>query len=320
MFDETGDDGVRRIGKLISLDDFMNVPEEIGGRVGVIPWFVATVVGEDGQRRATPMVKLCVTNHLYLSDVGGGFRKIHTPYHGLLKELEEEVPTWKEEIVRQLQHPSTFILALEQCAVRSNVPNPIPIQFLIFPHVSIQRLDQAPFQPTDEVRAIMTRTLGQFHDIVDHRPTIASSGIRMYHLFRRHDVLGQAIEQLFSGGVQKVEYQEADLVDENVEVLLTNGIHTATFQELVRNNSNFSRNQQNVWPMRQAYAHEQMTRWMKNSRSNGVKSSNGVKKRNSNHWRTINQKRYNTNRGNTHQKNHRKGENTRRMRRGIVSL
>jgi hypothetical protein len=277
----------------------MSVPEGIGGRVGVIPWFQATVVGKDGERRETPMVRLCVSNHLYLSDFGGGFRKITSPYDGLIKELEEEVPSWKDEILVQLRHPSTFILALEQCAARPGVKDPIPLQFLLFPHVSAQRLEQAHFQPTDEVRAVMVRTLAQFHEMVDYRPTIASSGIRMYHLFRRHEVLGQALEQLFSARVQKVEYQEEDLVDEKVEVVLKNGVSTATFQELVRNNSNFSRNRTIAWSMREKYALQQMARTTRN----------GANRRNT----TVHRKGYSNNQNQTKW-------NTKRNRRGFVSL
>lgn len=265
LFEEV-EDGIRRVGKIISLKDFMRVPEGIGGRVGVIPWFIATVIGADGERRENAMVQLCVSNHLYLSDMGGGFKKITSPYEGLIKELEEEVPAWKDEILTKIHHPSTFILALEQCAIHPGVKDPIPIQFLIFPQVSAEQLERVPFQPTEEVRAVMVRTLEQFHEIVDHRPTIASSGIRMYHLFRRHEIVGRALLGFFHAGLQKIEYREEDLVDENVKVVLNDGVSTATFDELVRNNSNFSRNpKENVWLMRKAYAKRQLGHTMENS-------------------------------------------------------
>ena len=276
VFDEVGDDGIRSIGKIITVEEFMQVPRGIGGRVGVIPWFIANVVGTDGERRVTPMVRLCVTNNLYLSDIGGGIRANTDAYSGLYKELQEETPTWKDEILIQLRHPRTIFLALEQYKVRPAAKRPVPLQFLVFVYVMVDRLDHVPFQPTSEIRATFDRTLDQFHTIVDHRPNIGSLGIRMYHLFRQHAKLGDTITSLFRGRVQDIEYQEADLVDEKVEVVLANGVSTASFQELARNNSNFSKNLNKAWLKRKEYVSQQMSRKSVPSVKSNHKIDNGI--------------------------------------------
>lgn len=258
LFDVIGEDGIRSIGKLITMDEFLKIPKGVGGRVGVIPWFMAHVVGADGERRVTPMVRLCVTNYLYLSDLGGGFKAVTDAHGGLYKELQEEAPAWKDEIMSQLRNPRTFFLVVEQCKGHPSAKRPIPLHVLVFAHVTVKRL--GPFQPSSEIRAMMDRTLDQFHQVVDHHPNIGSSGIRIYHLIRQHGAARAAVDALFRGRVQEVEYNEADLVDEKVDVLLANGVTTAPFKELVRNNANFSKNLDKAWSMREAYASKQMSR------------------------------------------------------------
>lgn len=278
MFDMIDDDGIRNIGKIITLEDVMRLPKGIGGRIGVVPWFMAHVVGVDGERRATPMVRLCVTNHLYLSDVGGGFKATRTAYEGLEKELTEEAPAWKDEILLQLRNPRTFFLAVEQFQAYPGSKRPIPLQILAFVHVVEERL--RGFEPTSEIRAVLDRTLDQFHEVVDRRPNIGSLGIRIYHLLRRHAALRAAVDPLFRARVQEVEYKEEDLVDNKVEVLLANGVSKATFNKLVRDNSNFSKNLNKAWPMREAYAKQQMSRQTAKSPSRSPHVSNEKEKEN----------------------------------------
>ena len=102
LFDEISPSGIRSIGKIISLEQFLSIPTNIGGRVAVIPWYMANVVSRNGAKTPQAMVRMCVSNNLYLSDFGGGFKKPFTPYTGLKKELDEEVPLWSDYLMDRL--------------------------------------------------------------------------------------------------------------------------------------------------------------------------------------------------------------------------
>lgn len=306
------DKGIRTIGKIITYDDLLHLPRKIGGRIAVIPWFVAPVSTSSGTR-SEPMVRLCVSNHLYLSDFGGGFRAHMTPYDGLVKELEEEIPAWKDELLTGLSQPNALILAMEQSTIKPQKAQPIPLQILAFVPVSVTRLNQIGFQPSSEIRAIMDRTLRQFNEIADRRHTMGSSGIRMYHLFRKKPQVRARMDAHFRSNmaVDDVEYKSSDLVDEKVDVLLANGVTTDPFSDLLRENSALSHDLNKAWPIREKYAKERMARKgdMKSKKSNKsqnqsqTKSQNQNQKVNNNGFQVISHLRKNKTRRNKPNKN-----------------
>lgn len=260
LFDETDQNGVRTIGKIISWEQFQNIPKGIGGRVAVIPWYMANVVSRNGAKHPQAMVRLCVSNYLYLSDFGGGFKKMMDPYSGLAKEMDEEVPLWKDYIMDQLSQKGNLFIVMEQYNINPHKSQPIPIQILIFLKVSVDILNELGFKPTSEVRAIADYTLTQFHRRVDETPLIGNMGIRMYHLFRRKEGVHRYLDAYFrSKKVSETEFHEDNLTNEKVDVVLLNGETTIPFSELIKNNSEFSKNKEEAWHKRRIYAKRRLS-------------------------------------------------------------
>lgn len=71
----------------VNLSHVKQIPKGYGGRIGVLPYFI-----KDNQL----YVLLNRSNRNLISDFGGGVKAVHTPYQGLLKELSEEVPFWRD--------------------------------------------------------------------------------------------------------------------------------------------------------------------------------------------------------------------------------
>ena len=277
LFDETDPNGVRTIGKIISWEQFQNIPKGIGGRVAVIPWYMANVISRNGAKQSQAMVRLCVSNYLYLSDFGGGFKKTMDPYSGLEKEMEEEVPLWKDYIMDRLPQKGNLFIVMEQYNINPHKSQPIPIQILIFLKVSVDILNELGFKPTPEIRAIADYTLLHFHRRVDETPLIGNMGIRMYHLVRQKEGVHRYMDMYFrSKKVSDTEFYEDNLTNEKVDVLLSNGETTLPFSELVKNNSEFSKKTEEAWHKRRTYAKRRLAwrRPVSNSVSN-QKENNG---------------------------------------------
>ena len=277
LFDETDPNGVRTIGKIISWEQFQNIPKGIGGRVAVIPWYMANVISRNGAKQPQAMVRLCVSNYLYLSDFGGGFKKTMDPYSGLEKEMEEEVPLWKDYIMYRLPQKGNLFIVMEQYNINPHKSQPIPIQILIFLKVSVDILNELGFKPTPEIRAIADYTLLHFHRRVDETPLIGNMGIRMYHLVRQKEGVHRYMDMYFrSKKVSDTEFYEDNLTNEKVDVLLSNGETTLPFSELVKNNSEFSKKTEEAWHKRRTYAKRRLAwrRPVSNSVSN-QKENNG---------------------------------------------
>lgn len=277
LFDETDPNGVRTIGKIISWEQFQNIPKGIGGRVAVIPWYMANVASRNGVKQPQAMVRLCVSNYLYLSDFGGGFKKTMDPYSGLAKEMEEEVPLWKDYIMDRLSQKGNLFIVMEQYNINPHKSQPIPIQILIFLKVSVDILNELGFKPTSEIRAIADYTLLQFHRRVDETPLIGNMGIRMYHLVRQKEDVHRYMDMYFrSKKVSDTEFHEDNLTNEKVDVLLSNGETTLPFSKLIKNNSEFSKKTEEAWHKRRNYAKKRLAwrRPVSNSVSN-QKENNG---------------------------------------------
>lgn len=254
VFDITDETGLQTIGKVLQLNEFLYLPEGIGGRVGVLPWYPARVRSPSGKIRKTYMVRMGVSNHMYVSDFGGGFGPDKSPYVGLFDELKDEVPQWKRLFIQSLSEEDCLILLMEQRETRYVAQRPpfLALQILILLPVSREKMNQHPFQATTEIRAIMDRTLDQFHDMVDHRPTIGNSAIRMYGMFRER-VKPLFDRYFYSDQETNTVYNEALLQNNQVQVLLGNDRTTRPFHTIVRNNRAFSDNSEVAWQKRKQY-------------------------------------------------------------------
>jgi hypothetical protein len=257
-------DGVRRIGKTITHDEFLRLPDQIGGRAGILPWFPAYVRNASGERQHHYMVRLGVTNHMYLSDFGGGFGPEDSPYVGLVEEIKGEIPQWKRLVIQKLNDECLYLMMeQEQVGPRSLGAHgkkrkpPIPLQVLILVPLSPTEMAPFPFQATSEIRAIMDRTVEQFHDIVEHRPSIASDGIRMYALF--YKMAPDLMEVYYHSEEEpESEYLNAMLTDDNVHVLLGDDETTLPFQMIVREDTQFSSDEEDAWKERKKYGRRMM--------------------------------------------------------------
>lgn len=78
----------------VCLSHIKQIPKGYGGRIGVLPYFI-----RDNQF----YVLLNRSNRNLISDFGGGVKSTHSPYQGLLKELSEEVPFWKDYIEQEME-------------------------------------------------------------------------------------------------------------------------------------------------------------------------------------------------------------------------
>lgn len=262
VFDVTSQNGVRRVGKVITNQEFMELPDGIGGAVGVIPWYTAMVKSHSGTRKKHHMVRLGVSNHMYLTDFGGGFKKNKTPYDGLVKEVEEEIPQWKSLITKKIKEEECLFLLMEQSLSRSsqNKKSPIPVVILIFVPLSAKEMDNYPFTISSEIRAVTDRTIDQFHSLVDHQPTVFSDRVRAYAFFRK--LAPQLLDTYFySENDPSIEFWEKNLKNSAVQVVLGNNKTTRPFSEIIRENVKFSQNMEKAWKKREAYGKKVMDGW-----------------------------------------------------------
>ncbi len=255
-------DNIRQVGKIISMDEFLHIPDNIGGHVGIIPWYPAYVRDESGAREHHYMVRLAVTNHMYVSDFGGGFGVEDTPLTGLLDELKEEVPQWKRLIARTMANTprdQILVLMVEKSLADpdSGQRTPIPLEILILLPLSAKNMDAYPFKVTSEIRAIMDRTIEQFHEMVDTRPTVGNTGIRLYSLFHK---MAPKLFDTYYYSVQspETEYVESALTDNHVQVVLGDDKTTLPLTAVIREDIRFSRQEEKAWKKRKNYGQKMM--------------------------------------------------------------
>jgi hypothetical protein len=85
----------------ITLDQFKAIEKGNGGRAGIIPFFY-----ENFQ----PYYLLNMSDRELLSDFGGGIKKKQKIYDGFVRELDEEIPKWKNELIRSLEDVGNYHL------------------------------------------------------------------------------------------------------------------------------------------------------------------------------------------------------------------
>lgn len=257
-------DNIRQHGKLITINEFLYIPGNIGGHVGIIPWYPAYVTDVSGAREHRYMVRLAVTNYMYVSDFGGGFGMEDMPWIGLLDELKQEVPQWKSLIARTIANASDdeiLVLMVEKSLVNPHLGQraPIPLEILILLPLSAKEMDPYPFKVTTEIRAVMDRTIEQFHEMVDTRPTVGNTGIRLYSLFRK--MVPTLFDNFYHSEKEpETEYAESMLTDDNVHVVLKDGQTTLPLSKVIREDVRFSHNEDQAWKKRKKYG-KQMMDW-----------------------------------------------------------
>jgi hypothetical protein len=105
-----------QLGKQITMEDLKHLPAKYGGHISVIPYYYT-------EENATFLLTL---NHwknkkkgesgTVLGCIGGGVKNDVTPYTGLLYELDQEVPAYKNKLLEYIESPKAEILALENKA------------------------------------------------------------------------------------------------------------------------------------------------------------------------------------------------------------
>lgn len=84
----------------INLTQFKAIKKGNGGRAGIIPFFY------DDHFQAHYFLN--ISNRSLLSDFGGGIKKKQTIYNGFVRELSEEIPKWKDELIRCLEDDKNY--------------------------------------------------------------------------------------------------------------------------------------------------------------------------------------------------------------------
>ncbi len=219
--------GIKR--KIINFNQLKSIPASIfGGRIGIIPWYpikISVINTQTGREEnvTTNMMILGLTNIFYLSDFGGGFKKFEdkkqtislTPYEGLKRELEEEVPMWKKYLISTLHKTSPLILVTEEYS-NHNISY---VDILLFLSIDIDKLDE--FNPIvnmnenpDEIIAIKYKLQTVFEYLIDNTPTVGSYGLRYYHKFRKdiekNKEISEHIEAYFRNNNPVNHYNKED--------------------------------------------------------------------------------------------------------------
>ncbi len=244
--------------KLISLDTLKSIPSGIGGHISVYPWYDSWITRKEDKTTFGRIFRLCVSNHMYLSGYGGGFKKYNTPYQGLIDELRDEVPAWTDFLLSTMDKNDPLIFAVE----RYNSPEldrrpPRALEFLIFLHVPGKEFSSLPLEVTKEVRGWVDIEFSSLHHIVDTTPTIASLGLRIYHdirskLKKQTKMMNEILSKYFKMEKPMVTVAQSDLTFQHAMVELKNG-YKRPFHEIVKNNKDFNHNMDKAWKKREAY-------------------------------------------------------------------
>lgn len=267
----------QRIGVIMKYNDFIHVPDDIGGHVSVFLWYPAYVTDKEGNTRREIIFRLGVSNHTYLSNFGGGFKANKGGIvRGLEKELDEEIPLWKDHIMKEIEKSSKggdhcLFLGLHQRLADHIKPiykhgkkrSPTTVKVIIFVPVSPEYLNHVGFEISPEIRGIVDKTLPEFHWIVDQHPTVGSDSISIYHTFRKkmsqNPFLKNTLETYFEKDLPTtVELTESNLTNSLAIVTLMNGITKLRFSNIRYNNKNASKNAEEAWKMRKEYGKKVM--------------------------------------------------------------
>jgi hypothetical protein len=252
------DKNEKMIIKLITLDTLKHIPAGIGGHISIYPWYDSWITRKEEKTTFGRIFRLCVSNYMYLSGYGGGFKKYNPPYQGLIDELRDEVPAWTDFLLTTMDQREPLIFAVE----RYNSPEldkrpPRALEFLIFLHVPGKEFLSLPLETTKEVRGWVDMEFSSFHQIVDRTPTIASSGIRIYQKIRNKlrnqtKVMNDILSKYFKMDKPMVTVEETDLTFQHALVELKNG-YKRPFNQIVKNNKDFNNDEDRAWKKREAY-------------------------------------------------------------------
>jgi hypothetical protein len=232
-------------------------PDVAGGHISIYPWYNAYITKKNGSKVASPVFKLCVSNHMYLSGFGGGFKKNKSPYKGLEKELKEEVPDWKDYLTTHMATDPLLIFMVEHYPnSHMRISEINKIECIIFLHVPSDTFNTLPLKVTDEVRGFLDMDINKFHKIVDNEEGIASSGIRIYHIIRKKmkntKEMNKILVNHFKINKPMITLTESDMDFSNVMVELSNS-YKRSFNTLVKDDKLWHPDLDKAWPHREKY-------------------------------------------------------------------
>ena len=164
-----------RVEKIVSLDDIKSVPSGYGSsRIGVI------VLGLN-QRDYL----FNISNRGLYSDFGGGVKMKDTLYNGLIKELLQEVPQWKDYFLWCAE--AEYV----KCHVVETLFNETPeknfIEVLVF--IMVNEMDMAdvskmnPFKPTKEVLSVFIVNEFYIKEWLDGNKTVLNTGLKQFRKY-----------------------------------------------------------------------------------------------------------------------------------------
>jgi hypothetical protein len=252
------DSAKKMIVRLISLDTLKSIkPDVAGGHISIYPWYDAYITKKNGSTAASRVFKLCVSNHMYLSGFGGGFKKTKSPYKGLEKELKEEVPDWKDYLTTHMATDPLLIFMVEHYPnSHMRISEINKIECIIFLHVPSDTFNALPLTVTKEVRGFLDMEVDKFHKIVDNEEGIASSGIHIYHMIRKKmkntKEMNRILVDHFKMNKPMITLTESDMDFSNVMVELSNS-YKRSFNTLVKDDKLWNPDLDKAWPYREKY-------------------------------------------------------------------
>jgi hypothetical protein len=175
----------------ITLDQFRAIEKGNGGRAGIIPFFY---------HNFQPRYLLNISNRNLLSDFGGGIKAKQTIYDGFLRELSEEIPKWKNELIRRLEDEKNYhiihcietIYLDKQESKHTGLKHQILIICQVDPSTLLYDNDKLIYEvgvaPSKEVKSLMTMGHSELVSFLTNpiNNTTMNNGLqqfkRIYHL------------------------------------------------------------------------------------------------------------------------------------------
>ena len=153
---------MRSILTRVSYHDLMNIPNGFGGRIGILP------------RYADGSYLVNLSNRDLWGDFGGGVKAREYHREALDRELQEEVPSWREYLSSLL--PSAEIYTLEEFFPHDYKRSKRTIRVKVLCIVDVPDDFPNEFQPTEEVR--------ELRRVSDLNPLVLSMNLGLQQLGR----------------------------------------------------------------------------------------------------------------------------------------
>jgi hypothetical protein len=154
----------------INLAHVKAIPKGYGGRIGVLPYFV-----KDNQLH----VLLNRSNRNLISDFGGGVRATLSPYQGLLKELAEEVPFWKDYLEQEMNYGETMAHTVETYYPLDEQRSKQTLRTWTTIFVQVDPSILEHFQTTKEVKELLTVPMMLLPQFLAKKRNQINSGLNM---------------------------------------------------------------------------------------------------------------------------------------------